>query len=233
MSSKNFSNFWLAITSQKEAKARALNVLRPLNKYNKKAKKVLELGVGIGTVLQYFPKKYEISGLDILPENIKICKKKLSRGNFYVSSMHNFRIPEKFDVIFCVFDSINFLKDFRQWQSTFKSVLNHLNPKGLFIFDMYTKKALKDFKKSTPNITEFSMGYTYDKPIILGNKLTWDYGVFERLPSGLYKFHKYKWTEAIYTIPKVKIEISKHFRIFETHFMDKNRRILFVCKKKE
>jgi len=53
------------------------------------------------------------------------------------------RIEENFDVVFSVFDSINFLETFAQWKSTFKSVSEHLSQNGLFIFDMYTPARAK------------------------------------------------------------------------------------------
>ena len=68
-------------------------------KYHKETKKVLELGVGIGTVLRHFPKKFDIYGLDLMKDYIAMCKQNLPRGRYFVSSMHNFRIKEDFDVM--------------------------------------------------------------------------------------------------------------------------------------
>ena len=124
---KSFVHFWESLEDKKGAKERANRVLEPIKKYNKKAKKVLELGVGIGAVLASFPKKFAIYGLDINEEYIDVCKRKIKRGKFFVSSMHNFKTDERFDVIFSVYDSINFLETFNQWKSTFKSVSDHLN----------------------------------------------------------------------------------------------------------
>jgi len=231
---KSFVNFWGALTSEEGSKQRAKKVLDALNKYNKNAKKVLELGAGIGTVLRHFPRKYDIYGLDIMKEYISRCKKNVPRGRYFVASMHNFKIPLKFDVIFCVYDSINFLKDFKQWESTFKSVFNHLNEKGLFIFDMYTLKALKDLKKWTaPTITPIkSVGYVYEKPIIKGNALFWDYRVFEKKKANKYELNKYLWKEKIFSAEKIKKALAKHFKILESRHFDNKRRILFVCRKK-
>jgi hypothetical protein len=47
-------------------------------------------------------------------------------------------------VIFCVGDAINYLRKFAQWESTFKSVNNHLKDDGLFILEMETPRILKD-----------------------------------------------------------------------------------------
>ena len=227
---KSFVYFWES--NEKEAVERAERVLKPVRKYNKKAKKVLELGVGIGAVLDNFPKKFIIYGLDIEEEYIDVCKKKIKRGKFFVSSMHNFEIDKKFDVIFSVFDSINFLETFSQWKSTFKAVIQHLNEDGLFIFDMYTPKALQHFRGKEATASKFSKGYIYDGAIVKGNTLTWDFKVFEKITEDMYQIHEYEWKETIYPVPKVESALSRLFEFLEGKRREEGRRILFVCRKK-
>lgn len=185
---KSIVAFWESIEDKKGAKERADRVLKPIYKYNKKARKVLELGVGIGAVLNNFPKRFDIYGLDIKKEYIEVCRKKIKRGEFFVSSMHNFKIDESFDAIFSVFDSINFLETFSQWKSTFTCVSEHLNENSLFIFDMYTPKALNDFKGKEATARKFSKGYYFDGAIIKANALTWDFKIFEKITDDTYQF---------------------------------------------
>ena len=204
----------------------------------KKAEKILELGCGIGEVLVNLPEKYVVHGLDIERDYVEVCKKKIPSGKFFVASMHNFRIDEKFDVIFCVGDAINYLRKFAQWKSTFKSVNNHLNEEGLFILETETPRILKAAnsyrckKMVTSGVREFSKGYRYDIGIAKGNILTWDERIFERLPNGLYQLNKYKTDETIYPVARVKQALSNHFEILETNPMEKGRIIVFACRKK-
>lgn len=228
---KSFVHFFPE-DDKKEAKERAERVLKPVSKYNKKAEKVLELGVGIGAVLDNFPKKFIIYGLDIEEEYIDICKKKIKRGKFLVSSMHNFRIDEKFDVIFSVFDSINFLENFDQWKSTFKAVSQHLNEDGLFIFDMYTPKTLQHFKGKEVTASKFTKGYCLEGAVVKGNTLTWDFKIFEKVAQDMYQIHEYEWKETIYPVPKVESALARLFQILEKKQWEDGRRILFVCRKK-
>jgi len=229
---KSFVHFWDPLADKKGAKERAERVLKPVSKYNKNAGKVLELGMGIGKVLDNFPKKFIIYGLDIEEEYINVCKKRIKRGKFFVSSMHNFKIDEKFDVIFSVFDSINFLEDFSHWESTFKAVSHHLNEGGLFIFDMYTPKVLQYFKGRRATASKTSKGYEMEWAIIKGNTLTWDFKIFEKMTEELYQINEYLWKETIYPVPKVKSALIKHFEILQTKQWEDGRRILFVCRKK-
>jgi trans-aconitate methyltransferase len=240
MSAKPFVHFWESVQhgGKKAAKERANYVLKPINEHHRQAKKIMEIGCGIGLVLLNLPKRYLIYGLDVEKDYIEVCRKKIPRGKFFVSSMHNFKIPEKFDVIFSSDDALNFLKDFDQWKSTFKTVSQHLNEDGLFIFDVFTPKMLRDTLrwrekyKRLASVREFSGGYYYDMGIVNGNTLTWDVKIFERLPEGLFQLNKYKFTEKIYPVAKMKSALSKHFDILETTLREEGRVILFVCRRK-
>ena len=227
-----FTKFWDLLSDKKEAKARADYVLRAVNKYNRNAKNVLEMGVGIGQVLTHFCSKYKVYGLDIEKEYIDIVRKKIPEGIFITSSMHNFRIDQKFDVIFSVYDSINFLKKISQWTATFDCVDKHLHKNGLFIFDMYTPEVLKYFKNRPATAESYSFGYVHDKGIVKNNTLTWDFRILEKLGKNLYEEHIDLFTEYIYPVAKVKSALSKRFTTLETKLMDDGRRILFVCRKK-
>jgi len=238
-SSKPFVSFWESLTSKQGARERARYVLEPVNEYHKQARKILEIGCGIGEVLVNLPERYAIFGLDIEEDYIEVCRRRIPRGKFFVSSMHNFKIDEKFDVIFSANDAINFLKNFAQWKSTFKAVNEHLNRDGLFIFDVYTPKMLRDtlhwlekYNRSTSSVREFAKGFYYDKEIVRSNTLTWDSRIFEKLPNGLYQLNKYKFKETIYSVAKVKSALSRPFEILSVNLREEGRKVLFVCRKK-
>ncbi len=240
---KDFIYYSPSMLKEEYAKKRAKWILEPINKHHKRAKKVLELGVGIGSMTINFPKKWDIYGLDNEKKYTSYYKKRIKRGKFFVSSTHNFKINEEFDVI--IYDSINFLKNFNQWKSTFKTVFEHLNGNGLFIFDMYTPKILKDFKHQEsakrklpeecflPVGRKFPKGYFFGNAILKNNILIWDFKIFEKIKKGTYQIHEYNFKEIIYPIKKVKAALSPYFKILETKLIEENRRILFVCKVKE
>ena len=69
---------------------------------------------------------------------IQRAKENVPNGHFIIQDMANFKIGKGFQLILCIFDSINHLKDYSQWISTFKSVSDHLKDNGYFIFDINT-----------------------------------------------------------------------------------------------
>jgi len=231
-----FAQSWY---NKKGAMVRVRYIMAPIMKYHRNPRSVLEIGCGLGDVLVNLPKKYSISGLDFEEDFIEVARRRMPKGKFYVHSMHNFKIDEKFDVIFSAFDALNFLDDFSQWKSTFKAVNKHLNENGLFIFDVYTPKMLtvtrhwfETHRRSSFSGRKEKFGYYFDRGLVKGNVLTWDSRIFERLPSGLYRLNKYRFIERIYPVARMKSALSKHFDILDTSLREKGIKIVFVCRKK-
>ncbi|MBT4352429.1 class I SAM-dependent methyltransferase, partial [archaeon] len=180
MTQKHFANFWDLIHNVQFAQDRALMVLKLIKKFNYNAKNVLELGVGTGNVLKHFKDTFKVYGLDIEQEYIDICKTKISNGNFFVESMKNFSLTKKFDVIFCIYDSINFLKNLEEWKETFSCVKKHLTEGGIFIFDMYLPIILKDMKDKAGWHENFEFGLMTCTPIVKENFLQWKFKIIEK-----------------------------------------------------
>lgn len=113
-----------------------------------------DLCCGTGTAISLFlDQGLPMSGLDQSASMLAVAAKKL-RGRkvkLYQKSLPKFKILEfgdsrevrKFDLITCFYDSLNYLKNTRELKIAFRSVFNHLNRGGWFIFDMNTSEALK------------------------------------------------------------------------------------------
>lgn len=78
------------------------------------------------------------SGLDICKEMVAEAKKKFPDCNFYVGDMTNFSFTKKFDLVTCLYDSLNHLTVFHKWESVFKNVYKNLDKGGRFVFDLNT-----------------------------------------------------------------------------------------------
>jgi ubiquinone/menaquinone biosynthesis C-methylase UbiE len=97
-----------------------------IEQYNPQAKSVLELATGTGSVLKGLAEKYQVSGLDLSTEMLNKAKLKVPQAELHQRNMANFDIGKTFDVIICVFDSINHLETFDTWQQMFSSTYRHL-----------------------------------------------------------------------------------------------------------
>jgi SAM-dependent methyltransferase len=238
MTKKHFADFYDEISSRFDAKIRADKVLKYVGKYSPKAKNILELGTGNGKVLSFFPKKFNLFGLDVEENYLKLAKKKVPSAKLWKSSMHDFKSKEKFDVIFSVFDSINFLKNFDQWKQTFQTVNKDLSDDGLFIFDCYTPQVLKENKNASISFWEEKFGFASNKRVVKTDRLIWHFRIFEKKKNDIYELHNFLFKERIFPIAKVELELKKHFTILEkrdwetlSHPTSKSLRVLFVARK--
>ena len=241
MRKKHFAEFYDAIASKPGARRRARTVLSYVKRYRPSARTILELGTGNGNVLSSFPRKYELYGLDIEEKYIRLTRQKVPRARLFVASMHNFKIDAKFDVVFSIFDCINYLKTFKQWEQTFASVDRHLKENGLFIFDMLTPNFIEDARHTEPKISKRSFGFVSDDAaaIVKGNQLTQEFRIFEKEKDDMYRMHRYFIVERIFSSSRVEKALKRKFRImarvpveFSSWEAEKHAsRLLYVMRK--
>jgi len=130
------------------AKAKLLgNIIQRLNPA---AKSILEIACGTGNILGLLSKNYEVTGLDLSPKMLDIARFKLPNVRFIEGDMSKFELGFKYDAILCIFDSINHLVDFAQWESTFDRVKAHLSDGGVFIVDINTIYKMDRFAAFRP-----------------------------------------------------------------------------------
>lgn len=114
---------------------------------DKKPKTILEMACGTGSLSYYFAKAgYDLTAFDLSEEMLSIAYNKLINFNnieLLQLDMREFSFDKKFDSIIATCDSINYIIETSELLKTFKNVYNHLNDKGLFIFDINSHYKLK------------------------------------------------------------------------------------------
>jgi 2-polyprenyl-3-methyl-5-hydroxy-6-metoxy-1,4-benzoquinol methylase len=80
---KPFVYFWESVQhgGKKAAKERANYILKPINEHHRQAKKIMEIGCGIGLLLANLPKRYLIYGLDVEKDYIEFVGRKSPEEN--------------------------------------------------------------------------------------------------------------------------------------------------------
>jgi len=136
-----YSRYYDAIKGSRREKLALIRKL--IACYNRNAKTVLEIACGTGALLKELSRKYEVCGLDMSGAMLEIAKKQAPHAKLFRQDMTRIRLDDRFDVILCIFNSINHLLGLDKWKKTFESVCEHLNDGGIFIFDINTKQALK------------------------------------------------------------------------------------------
>ena len=64
------------------------------------------------------------------PEMLELARGKVPRADLIQGDMASFSLGERFDVVICVFDSLNHLMTFDAWQSMFAAAHDHLVEEG-------------------------------------------------------------------------------------------------------
>ncbi len=132
--------------------------------YDSYPRKVLDLACGTGAITVPLAQRgYEMWGIDRAAEMLEIAKKKAEKCNVDITliqgDMRNFTVPEQFDAVLCLYDSINYVLSVEELAQVFTSVYNVLAPEGLFIFDVTTERNIvKHFHLQTfaENTDDFS-----------------------------------------------------------------------------
>lgn len=201
------------------------------------AKSVLEIACGTGSILGILSETYEVTGLDRSRPMLAIARRRLPHARFFRQEMTNFRIPQRFDVILCMFDSINHLLRFADWERTFRSVARHLNDRGLFIFDVNTLGKLRRLTEGCAWERWFNRDLVIIK--VTGgqrDKFAWAVTIFEQERGNQYRLIHEKIHEAAFPMKRILSSARTHFRTvkaldpFGAKASDQSERLYFVCK---
>ena len=197
-----FGKFYDAVMGDRSEAAESLSTL--IREAKPKARSVLELGCGTGSMLKHLHKSYQVSGLDTSSRMLSIARKKTPRAKLFRQDMVDFQISERFDVIFCVFDSINHLRRFSDWKKVFVTVRQHLSPGGCFIFDINTQRKLDRVIAEPPWVHRFGRNFLIiDVTSMAHRGSNWNIKVFEHVRHSHYVLHEENIIEVSFPLQKI------------------------------
>ncbi len=195
---------------------RAARVLAFIDRYLPHASTLLELGCGTGSILAHLTSVRSLTGLDQSPEMLALARRKVPRAHLILGDMSSFSLGERFDVVICVFDSLNHLITFDAWESTFAAVYDHLNEGGLFILDVNTVGELRRLGEEPPWVYEFD-----DNVLIMDVSLAedglslWDIRIFEHVGESQYLLHHEEIGELGVGLSRLRASLARWFAPLE------------------
>jgi SAM-dependent methyltransferase len=206
----NLSFFYDNIYNENGRFAECVKTL--VSKYNPLASSVLDLGCGTGNILFLFKNCDEIYGIDKNKNMLDIAKAKIGKGKFFKEDICDFLFSKKFDVILCIYDTINHILNFEGWKKVFIKSRMHLNDGGIFIFDCNTLKKLKDNSALLSYVKEFEenvfISTVSEKSEGIFN---FNIKVFEHIAGSGYKLYEENIKETSFDVKTIKKELLKHF----------------------
>jgi SAM-dependent methyltransferase len=211
---------------------------RLIRQHKPKARTLLELACGTGAILKILAKYYDVAGFDLSPQMLAIARKKLPNVRFYRKDMVRFELATKFDVIICVFDSINHVLKFTDWQKIFRNAARHLEEDGLFLFDINTEAKLDRLISAPTWVHKFSRNLEFIN-VTDGRRgiANWNIRVFEYQSRNKYRLFEEDIHEISFPVIKIKTALRKQFRTIKVvdalgrKPSSKSDRLYFACKR--
>lgn len=138
---KQYSKYYSLFYAEKNYSSEVDYVDKVIKRTLPKASRILEYGSGTGGHgLLLKELGYDISGIEQSSEMAKIA---LERGfDCRVGNMIDYSIDSKFEVIIALFHVISYVNSNEQLLKLFSNTRLHLQPKGLFVFDVWFTPAV-------------------------------------------------------------------------------------------
>jgi predicted TPR repeat methyltransferase len=232
-----FAPFYDAVQGDRVQHAAYVRSL--IEKHDPEATTVLELACGTGSVLKQLEADYEVTGVDLSEGMLDIAARKVPGARLVRADMTQVALDERFDVVLCVYDSINHLLKFKEWEAVFDRAHAQLEDEGLFIFDVNTERRLASFVPLPAATQWFGDGDLMVMDVIDGGRgvFVWSIRVFERLGDGSYRLHAEDIREIAFPADRIRRSLEKRFRRVWTYDAGRSRpspssgRLHFVCRK--
>lgn len=214
-----------------------------IEKYNPKAKTILEVACGTGALLEGLANTYTVVGLDNSPSMLRRAKRKMPESRFILGDMADFDIGQTFDVLYCLHNSVNHLLGFDRWEKFFACAAKHLAKGGVFLFDSNPAATLDHYAAGGYGVTQIADGYVLAKILkddAAFNRYVWRMEVFRRQRGWNTNTHKLRRTEVVVeTFPDKQITeaLSQHFTSIKSFTLDQAEKVddtgrtYYVCRK--
>ena len=115
-------------------------------------RRILDCACGTGNLsFELARRGFEVVGVDLSTRMIEVAQEKLdtwpptretAAPRFAQGDLSNFKLGETFDSATCLYDSLNYILDPQKLQAAFACIAHHVEPGGVFVFDMNSEYAL-------------------------------------------------------------------------------------------
>lgn len=176
------------------------------------ASQILELACGTGNMLEVLRADFSLVGVDVSQSMIKLARRKLPDIELHIGDMRNFQLNRKFDVVLCVFDSINHLLLYSDWKKVFRNARRHLNKNGIFIFDMNAEQKFLNYENESPLIAYEGQDICiFDVQRKSRGICELDIRYFEQKQNNKFQLHRSVIKERTFPISRVRQALQPYF----------------------
>lgn len=119
-------------------------VLREATRRGFQGGRLLDLGCGTGNATgPALDRGFIVDGLDVSEPMLEVARRKHPRGTFVAGDVRTFDMPDRYALVYSVFDALNNLLTDDDFVAMCQRVRAHLEPGGWFVFDANTTVGLR------------------------------------------------------------------------------------------
>ena len=187
-----------------------------LRRHRPAARSLLELGCGSGQILARLIDVPSLTGVDRSARMLERARAKVPRARLIEADITAFELNDRFDVVICVFDTLNHLVTFDAWRALFARAAAHLYDGGLFAFDVNTVGQLRRlgaqpaWARALPGAT-----ITQDVDWLGDGRATWHVRIRERRGDGRTVSHHERIDELGVELTRIHAALAEDFIALE------------------
>jgi len=189
-------------------------ILDIFKKQKVKPSLIADVACGAGSHASRLMKKgFNVIGVDLYDGMIKLAKKRVPKLKVLKQDMRKLKLPKKVDCILTMFNVINHLENYKDFEKMLKAYGSNLNDGGLIIFDSFINQGTwlpNRFVSTTLECDGFKMGII-DNSRTLSKTKGYIHQVFAILKDNSKKPTVYErdFVFFIYDLTKIKELIKK------------------------
>lgn len=153
---KEYSAVYDSLYSDQDFKKEAANVAALANELLLPVSRnlsLLNLGCGTGNHDRYFRHVFDLTGVDLSEDMLKIAREKFPDGDYRQGDARTIDLGKRFDVVCMMSAVLGYQNTNEDILATLKNVRKHLKPGGLFVFDVWNGPAIL-LEKPSPRLKE-------------------------------------------------------------------------------
>lgn len=195
-----------------------------LSKHSVTNPTILDIACGTGSCVFELEKLgYKVDGQDISPFMIRQAKQKAqqkrSTAHFTTADMCTFEPPHQYNVILCLYDSLNYLKTEAAIQQALFNAYNTLTSRGFLIFDICSEwNSIAHFNGFHIHGTIQGIHYIRESHYVESEKI--QYNTFQFTDLLTQQKSREHHAQRIYSIEEMKSLISRQWYIIRKIYAD-------------
>lgn len=136
----------------KDYATEAADIARRIRVEHPRARTVLDVACGTGEHAKLLAEQhgFEVDGVDLNAEFLRLARLKHPAGRFYEADMREFDLPGRYDAVICMFSSIGYVKTLPELERALRNFRRHLAPDGIVLVEpWFPPEAVSAGHKST------------------------------------------------------------------------------------